>query len=87
MSFSLAQAQLYRLINGAHHLQVLNQRDLGQDRYLLTIAGEWLGRYQIRAYLIQRHAGQWLTVEIPGEWIDETARLLRPLLPEKREEV
>ena len=82
MPFSLAQAQLYRILNGGHHIQVLNQTELGPDRYALTIVGEWLGHYQIRCYLVLRHAGEWVTLQVPNAWIEETAKLLRPLLPE-----
>ena len=83
MTYSLDQAQLYRLLTGGHQLQILNQTDLGQDRYGLVITGEWYGRRQTRCYLVQRQSGQWQTIQLPVEWISDIARLLEQLrLPE-----
>ena len=84
--FSLAQAQLYRSLSNGHHVQMLSQTELGPDQYALCIAGEWLGHYEIRCYLVLRHSGHWLTIRLPNDWITDTARLLQPLLPPKDDE-
>lgn len=81
MAFSLDRARLFRALSDGRNLQILSQADLGQDRHALVVAGEWLGQRQVRCYLVLRHAGQWQVVQLPNQWISETARLLQPLLP------
>ena len=85
-NFSLAQAQLYRLLNNGQEVKILNQTDLGRDRYALTLAGTWFGQRQVRCYFIVRYNGEWLTTQLSNEWIAETARLLQPMLSEEKRE-
>lgn len=83
MTFSLAQAQLFRTLKDARNLQIMSSTDLGQDRYGLLIAGEWYGRRQTRCYLVLRQGTQWQTIQLPTEWICDIAHLLeQPRLPE-----
>ncbi|HEU5379804.1 MAG TPA: hypothetical protein VFV38_30645 [Ktedonobacteraceae bacterium] len=81
MTFSLDRARLFRTLSDGRNLQVLSQTDLSCDRYALAIAGEWLGQYQVRCYLVLRSAGHWQVIQIPNQWIADVARLLQPILP------
>lgn len=81
MTFSLDRARLFRALSDGRSLQVLSQTELGQGRSALIVAGEWLGKQQVRCYLVLRHAGEWQVIQLPNQWIAETARLLQPLLP------
>ncbi len=85
MTFSLDRAYLFRALSDGRNLQMISQTDLGQDRHALVVAGEWLGKHQVRCYLVLRSVGQWQVIQLPNQWIAETARLLQPMLPEPQE--